>query len=166
MVHDAFPGKHLLYTEGGIGGTWPAALRLSKSVITDLNNWTEGWDVWNLILDQVNGPRHAGDIPGAGRYKSTVVNANTNTGEVTYNPPHYVLGQFSRFIRPDAKRIVCTSNSDDFIATAALNADGKIAVVALNLQDREIFMRVWRHGKFVKYKCPANGTVTFILQPI
>ena len=64
MVHDAFPDKHLLYTEGGIGGTWPAASRLSKSVITDLNNWTEGWDVWNLILDQDNGPRHAGDVPG------------------------------------------------------------------------------------------------------
>ena len=40
MVHDAFPSKHLLYTEGGIGGTWPAAQRLAKNVITDLNNWT------------------------------------------------------------------------------------------------------------------------------
>src|SRR5450759_667746 len=126
IVHDAFPDKHLLYTEGGIGGTWPAALRLSRSVITDLNNWTEGWDVWNLILDQDNGPRHAGDVPGVNR--NTIVNANTTTGEITYNPPHYVLGQFSRFIRPGAKRIVCTSNSDDFIATAALNSDGKIAV--------------------------------------
>jgi len=164
IVHDAFPDKHLLYTEGGIGGTWQAALRLSKSVITDLQNWTEGWDVWNLMLDQDNGPRHAGGIPGV--HGSTVVNANTTTGEITYNPPHYVLGQFSRFIRPGAKRIATTSNSDDLIATAALNTDGKIAVVALNLRDHEIFMRVWLRGKFVKYTCPANGTITFILQPV
>jgi glucosylceramidase len=76
------------------------------------------------------------------------------------------LGQFSRFIRPGAKRIVCTSNSDDFIATAALNSDGKIAVVVLNLQDHETFMRVWLRGKFVKYECPPNATITFILQPV
>jgi glucosylceramidase len=86
--------------------------------------------------------------------------------EMLYNPPYYVLGQFSRFIRPSAKRIVCTSNSDDFIATAALNSDGKIAVVVLNLQDREKFMRVWLHGKFVKYQCPPNAIITFILQPV
>ena len=163
VVHDAFPAKHLLYTEGGIGGTWQAALRLSKSVILDLDNWTEGWDVWNLLLDQDNGPRHAGDIPGV--HGSTVVNANTTTGEITYNPPFYVLGQFSRFIRPGAKRIACTSNSDDFIATAALNTDGKIAVVVLNLKDHETFLRVWMHGKFVKYNCPPNSTITFVLQP-
>ena len=166
VVHDAFPDKHLLYTEGGIGGTWPAALRLSKSVITDLNNWTEGWDVWNLILDQDNGPRHAGNVPGSGAYRSSIVNANTTTSEITYNPPYYILGQFSRFIRPGAKRIVCTSNSDDLIATAALNSDGKIAVVVLNLTDRQTFMRVWLRGKFVKYQCPPNATITFILQPV
>ena len=164
IVHDAFPDKHLLYTEGGIGGTWLAALRLSRSVITDLNNWTEGWDVWNLILDQDNGPRHAGDVPGV--HRNTIVNANTTTGEITYNPPHYVLGQFSRFIRPGAKRIVSTSTSDDFIATAALNSDGKIAVVVFNLQNHETFMRVWLHGKFVKYQCPPNATITFLLQPV
>ena len=164
IVHDAFPDKHLLYTEGGIGGTWQAALRLSKNIITDLQNWTEGWDVWNLMLDQDNGPRHAGGVPGV--HGSTIVNANTTTGELTYNPPHYVLGQFSRFIRPGAKRIPCTSNSDDLIATAALNSDGKIAVVVLNLKDAEMFMRVWLRGKYVKHRCPANATITFVLEPV
>jgi len=163
-VHDVFPDKHLLYTEGGIGGSWTAAQRLSKSVINDLNNWTEGWVVWNLMLDQDNGPRHAGGVPGAAG--STIVNANTTTGEVTYNPPHYVFGQFSRFIKPGAKRVECTSNSDDLLATAAVNPDGKVAVVVLNLRDHEIFYRVWLHGKYVKYTCPANSTITFVLQPV
>ncbi|MGD0260196.1 MAG: glycoside hydrolase family 30 protein [Verrucomicrobiota bacterium] len=163
MVHDAFPGKHLLYTEGGIGGTWPAAQRLAKNVIMDLNNWTEGWAVWNLILDQENGPRHAG---GTSARSSTIVNADTTTGEITYNPPHYVLGQFSRFIRPGAKRIACTSSSDDLIATAALNPDGTVAVVVCNLTARDTFLRVWRRGQFVKYQCPPNGTISFIFQPV
>jgi glucosylceramidase len=162
VVHDAFPDKHLLYTEGGIGGTWPAALRLSKNVIMDLNNWTDGWAVWNLILDEVNGPRHAGGTSARG---STIVNGDTRTGKVTYNPPHFAFGQFSRFIRPGARRIACTSSSDDFIATAFLNPDGAVAVVVNNLTDRGMFFRVWRRGQFVKYESPANATITFVLQP-
>lgn len=162
VVHDAFPDKHLIYTEGGIGGTWSAAQRLAKNVIIDLNNWTEGWDVWNLMLDENNGPRHAGGTSARG---STIVNANTKTGEIIYNPPHYVFGQFSRFIRPGAKRIACTSSSDDFIATAALNSDGKIAVVVQNVTARAAFFRLWRRGQFVKYEAPPNAIITLVLQP-
>ena len=133
IVHDAFPDKHLLYTEGGIGGNWSSALRLARNVIYDLNNWTEGWVVWNLMCDQDGGPRHAGGTPGRG--SGTIVNADTTTGQLTFNPPHYIFGQFSRFMRPGAKRIPCTSNSDDFVATAALNPDASIAVVVHTLKD-------------------------------
>ena len=160
MVHDAFPDKHLLYTEGGIGGNWAAAQRLAKNVILDLNNWTDGWAVWNLICDQDNGPRHAGGLGGA-----TIVNADIKTGKITYNPPHYVFGQFSRFIRPGAKRIACTSNSDDLLATAAINPDGKVAVVVQNLTAQEIFFRVWERGQGVRYTSPPNATITFVLTP-
>ncbi|HVM48306.1 MAG TPA: glycoside hydrolase family 30 protein [Candidatus Acidoferrum sp.] len=163
IVHDAFPDKHLLYTEGGIGGTWPAALRLSRNVIYDLNNWTEGWVVWNLMCDQEGGPRHAGGIPGAS--SGTIVNADTTTGKLSFNPPHYVFGQFSRFIRPGAKRIPCTSSSDEFIATAALNPDGSIAVVVNNLTDKETFFRVWRRGQALRYTSPPNATMSFLFQP-
>jgi glucosylceramidase len=163
MVHDAFPDKHLLYTEGGIGGTWSAARRLAESVIHDLNNWTDGWAVWNLILDENNGPRHAGDTSVHG---STIVNADTKTGKITYNPPHYVFGQFSRFIKPGAKRIAVTSSSDAFIATGAINPDGTVAVVVDNLTDRDEFFRLWRRGEFVKYEAPANAVVTLVLRPV
>ena len=107
------------------------------------------------MLDEDNGPRHAGNVPGV--HGSTVVNANTTTGEVSYNPPHYVMGQFSRFIRPGAKRIACTSTSDDFIATAALNTDGKNrAVVVLNLTEPpDLHARV-AAGQFREIPVPAE----------
>jgi glucosylceramidase len=119
-----------------------------------------GWTVWNLLLDEKGGPRHAGGAPG-----SSIVNADITTGELSFNPPHYVFGQFSRFIRPGAKRIACTSNNDNFIATAFLNPDGKIAVVVDNLGDRETFFQVWIRGKVVRYSSPANAVITVVLQP-
>ncbi len=158
IVHDAFPDKHLIFTEGSTRGTWPAAARLAKHCIMDLNNWTSAWTIWNMLLDEQGGPRHAGGLMGG-----TGVNANLKTGELTFNPPHYVFGHFSRFIKPGARRIACTSTSDTFVATAAINTDGRIAVVLHNLADHEQSLQVWVAGKAVRLSCPASGvmTVTF-----
>ena len=71
----------------------------------------------------------------------------------------------SRFIRPGAKRIPCTSSSDEFIATAALNPDGSIVVVVNNLKDKETFFRVWRNGESLRDTSPPDATITFLFQP-
>lgn len=157
MVHDAYPGKKILYTEAGMRGTWSAANNLAKNVIIDLNNWANGWVFWNLVLDENNGPRHAGGLFG-----SNIVNANLKTGEVTYNPPHYVFGHFSRFIRQGAMRIPCTTSNDNLIATAFLNPDGSIAAVIHNLDDHEMMMQLWMEGKILKSTIPSRGTVTMV----
>jgi glucosylceramidase len=157
LVHDAYPEKKMLYTEAGMRGSWQSATNLAKNIILDLNNWANGWVFWNLILDETNGPRHAGELFG-----SNIVNADLSKGTVTYNPPHYVFGHFSRFIRLGAKRIPCTSNSDDFIATAFLNTDGKIAVEILNLKNVEQIGQMWFEEKVIRFTCPANGLMTII----
>jgi glucosylceramidase len=157
ILHDAFPDKGLLYTEAGLRGTWAAAFRLAKNVILDLNNWTAGWTVWNLLLDAEGGPRHAGGLMGG-----TIVNADA-AGQLTFNPPHYAFGHFSRFIKRGARRLACTSSSDDFLATAFLNPDGQIAVVLTNLTDHQEIFQLWVKGKTLKYTSPANGIITMIL---
>jgi glucosylceramidase len=159
MVHDAFPDKKLLYTEAGMDGSWSSAIRIAKNMIIDLNNWTNGYTFWNLLLDQTNGPRHAGGTHTG----SNIITADILTGEVTLNPPYYTFGQFSRFIKPGAKRIACTSNSDDFIATAFINPDGKIAVVILNLKDTDQILQLWVEGKALKLKSPAEAVITMVL---
>jgi glucosylceramidase len=158
MVHDAYPDKMMLYTEAGMGGSWRSAANLAKNVILDLNNWANGWVFWNLILDQENGPRHAGGLHG-----SNIVNADLTTGTITYNPPHYVFGNFSKFIKPGARRIACTSSNDHLIATAFVNGDGKIAAVIHNLDNDEMNFQLWIEEKTVKYNIPARGTITMIL---
>ncbi len=157
MVHDAFPDKSILYTEAGMGGSWGSANHLAENIIHDLNNWANGWVFWNLILDEENGPRHAGGLHG-----SNIVNANLVSGEITYNPPHFVFGHFSRFIKRGAKRIPCTSSNDNLIATAFLNPDGSIAAVIHNLDDHEMMMQLWIEGKVLKSTIPAEGTITMV----
>lgn len=157
MVHDAYPDKGLLYTEAGMRGSWEAAGNLAKNMILDLNNWANGWVFWNLMLDQDFGPRHAG-----GFYGPNIVNADLRTGELTYNPPHYVFGHFSKFIRPGAKRLPCTSSSDRFIATAFINPDAGTTVEILNLSDTEQMGQMWFEEKVIRFTAPAHGLITIL----
>ncbi|MEI6492773.1 MAG: glycoside hydrolase family 30 protein [Verrucomicrobiota bacterium] len=161
MVHDAYPDKHLLYTEAGIDGSWKSAMDIAMNVIMDLNNWATGFVVWNLLLDQDGYPHHAGG--GEPRSKSNIITANTETGEITLNPPHYVFGHFSKFIKPGAKRIACTSSSDDFIATAFVNPDGQIAVVLHSLITHGQIFQIWVQGRALKLGCPPEGIMTVLL---
>jgi len=166
IVHDAYPDKKLLFTEAGMGGSWYSAFNLAKNMIIDLNNWANGYTLWNLLLDQTGGPRHAGGLPSSSSpssFRSNIIMADLTTGEVTFNPPHYTFGQFSRFIKSGAKRIACTSSSDNLIATAFINPDGKVAVVILNLKDSDQLLQLWVEGKTLKLDSPAKAVITVIL---
>lgn len=157
MVHDAWPDKALLYTEAGMGGSWQTAGRLAQNMILDLNNWAAGWTYWNMLLDETNGPRHAGGLGG-----TNPVQLDTRTGEVTYNPSFHAFAHFSRFIRPGARRIACTSSSDDFLATAAINPDGRVAVVALNQSECSRLVQLWVAGQVIKSEVPAHALTTTV----
>jgi glucosylceramidase len=104
------------------------------------------------------GPRHAGRLGG-----TNIVTADTQTGQVSYNPPFYYFGHFSRFIKPGARRIACTSNSDDFLATAFINTDDQVAVVILNLSNADRIFQLWVDGKVVKYVAPPQAIITMVL---
>jgi glucosylceramidase len=157
MVHDAFPDKKLIYTEAGMRGSWEAGAHTAKNIILDLNNWTNGWTYWNFLLDENNGPRHAGGVGGSG-----TTTMNTQTGELTFNPPFYYIGHFSRFIKPGARRIACTSSSDDFVATAFVNPNEEVATVILNLSDADRIFQLWVNGKVLKYAAPPKAIITMI----
>ena len=158
IVHDAFPDKGLLYTEAGIGGSWNDAFRLAKSMILDLNNWAQGYTYWNMLLDETGGPRHAGGLFRG----SNVVTFDTKTKKLIYSPTYYMFGHFSKFIRPGAKRIACTSSSDYFIAAAFKNTNGKIVVNVLNLSDADRDFQIWVDGKIARYSSPVHAIVTMM----
>ncbi|MBN1933424.1 MAG: glycoside hydrolase family 30 protein [Anaerolineae bacterium] len=157
IVHDAFPDKKIIYTEAGMGGSWETGVNVAKNMIIDLNNWTNGWTYWNMLLDENRGPRHAGGLGG-----TSIVMVDTRTGEVVYNPPFYYFGHFSRFIKPGARRIACTSSSDDFVATAFVNVDGQVAVVILNLSDADRIFQLWVNGQVIKYSAPPQAIITIV----
>lgn len=133
QVHDAWPDKHLLFTEGcqeggPHAGSWAVAERYARNVIADLNRWTVGWIDWNLLLDERGGPNHVGN------FCSAPILADTARGTLVHQGAYAVLGHFARFIRPGAQRVQVAAGGG-LDATAFVNPDGRTAVVVSNPGD-------------------------------
>jgi len=164
-VNDAFPDKKLLFTEGCVFpfdltklDEWHWGERYGESLIHDLNNFAVGWVDWNILLDETGGPNHVANFCYA------PVIGNTATGEVHYMNSYYYLGHFSKYIKPGAKRIICSSNNDDILATAFINPDMSIAVVAMNMTDKQIDVKAWLDHQGVEISMPAHSISTLILR--
>lgn len=158
IVSESFPDKHLLFTEGCAESfrpdgyqTWKNAERYGRSIINDFNNNTVGWTDWNILLDETGGPNHVQNFCFA------PIHADTKTGELIYTPSYYYIGHFSKFIRPEAKRISTACSRSQLLSTSFLNADGTIVTVVMNQSDMEIKYKLFAAGKMVELNIPAHS---------
>lgn len=163
LTHEAYPDKHLIFTEGCQEngphlGAWETGERYARSIINDLNRWTEAWVDWNLLLDETGGPNHVNNLCSA------PIIADTQAAEILYQSSYYYIGHFSRFIRPGARRVACAKTLDSLEATAFLNADGRVAVVALNRSEHPMDFMIKRQGLQANASIPARAIKTFVYQ--
>lgn len=138
-VHEMYPNKNLLFTEGCVEKfdtakyqLWKNGERYGRSMINDFNNGTVGWTDWNILLDENGGPNHVGNFCFA------PIHGDTKTGELIYTPSYYFIGHFSKFIGKDAKRISSVSSRSNLITTSFINKDGKVVTVVMNQGDKSV----------------------------
>ncbi|MEO5648943.1 MAG: glycoside hydrolase family 30 protein [Ginsengibacter sp.] len=163
QVHETFPDKNLLFTEGCAESfdmkrinDWKLGEKYGTNMIHDFNNGTVGYIDWNVLLDENGGPNHVGNFCFA------PVHADTKTGELVYTNSYYYIGHFSKFIHPGAKRIISSSSRSNLLTTAFLNPDGKVATVVMNTGDKKINYFLWIHGKAAEVESPAHSIQTLL----
>jgi glucosylceramidase len=161
LVHDAWPDKHLLFTEGCQEGgphigSWALGERYARSLINDFNRWTEGWIDWNVLLDTTGGPNHVNNLCSA------PILADVDNDRLIYQNSYYYLGHFSRFVRPGARRILCATARDDMDATAFRNPDGSVVVVALNRTEQDMPYALRCGSQHAVNTLPARSIVTLL----
>jgi glucosylceramidase len=159
-VHDAWPDKKLFFTEGCVRrgppeGQWADGEKYGHHIINDLNRWTVGWTDWNLILDWDGGPRN---VPGR---CSAPILASEDYSKPVYQPSYWYMGQFSRFIRPGARRIVAAPTLSTLEATAFLNRDKTVAVVVLNQTDEAIPFALKFGARAADTAAPPHSITTY-----
>jgi glucosylceramidase len=161
LVHDAWPDKQLLFTEGcqeggPHHGSWDLGERYARSIINDLNRWTVGWIDWNLLLDDTGGPNHVGNLCSA------PVMADRAAGTLMHQSSFWYLGHFARFVRPGARRVLCASTRNALEATAFVHPDGSRVVVAMNRQEAALPFALRLDGQAYEATLPPRSIATFI----
>ncbi len=162
-VHEAYPSKNLLFTEGCVEvfnpqkfNFWGNAERYGRSIINDFNAGTVGWTDWNILLDEHGGPNHVGNFCFA------PIHADTKTGALIYTPSYYYIGHFSKFIRPNAKRISTATSKSQLFSTSFINNDGKIVTVIMNGEDKSLTYNLIINGKSAKSLILPHAIQTLI----
>jgi glucosylceramidase len=162
-VHNAYPDKDIYFTEvTGSGNNTPTSFAnnmvwtLQNIFIGATRNWAKTGLLWNMALDQNNGPHQGGCTDCRG-----VVTVDSNTGNVTFNEEFYSLGQMTKAVQADAVRINSTTNNT-FNTVAFTNPDGSTALVALNPNSSASTIRVYFAGEHFTYQVPGKSVATFL----
>jgi len=134
-VFREYPTKDVYFTEAS-GGEWippfeQAFLSQIKTGIDVFRNYSRTYVLWNMALDEKNGPV----VPGFGNSTCRgVVTVNQQTKALTYNLDYYTLAHFSDHLQKDAVRIDSTKGEGNFTSVAFMNPDKSITVVLYNIR--------------------------------
>ncbi|MGC5771955.1 glycoside hydrolase family 30 protein [Paenibacillus pabuli] len=164
-VYEAVAGKEVHFTEGS-GGEWippfeQAFSNVIRTGIQILRNYSKSLVLWNMALDENNGPT----VPGFG--KSTcrgIVQVNQQTKELTYTLDYYALAHFSALIRPKAVRIESTSSEASIYSVAFRNTDGSTALVLFNDGDQSGNVKVsLRNDELLHLQLESKGALSILI---
>uniref|UniRef100_UPI001F52748A glycoside hydrolase family 30 protein n=1 Tax=Flavobacterium sp. Root935 TaxID=1736610 RepID=UPI001F52748A len=162
-VHEEFPNKNLIFTEGCIEKFdakkyqfWGNAERYGINMINDFNNGTVAWTDWNILLDQNGGPNHVGNFCFA------PIHADTTKDELIYTPMYYYIGHFSKFIRPNAKRVIETISDKSLLSTSFKNSDGQLITIVMNQSEKEIVYAIENQTTKNTITIPAHAIQTVV----
>ena len=172
QVHAAYPKKGLYFTECS-GGSWAPDFAgnlkymVGNLMIGTVNNWSKNVLLWNMALDEKNGPTT--NQPGPAGEKVNrgcmtcrgVVTVRSDSGTVIRNVEYYALAHFSKFVRPGAKRIGSV-HPDGLENVAFLNKDGSRALVVLNTGDKGKVFSVQDGSRVYQYELKAGAVVTLV----
>ena len=181
ILHDAYPAKALFFSEGcnypfswDTINDWKWGENYGHSMINDFNHFCRGWTDWNVLLDEQGGPNHVAN------YCFAPIVADTRKGTLTYMNSYYYIGHFSKFVRPGARRIACTSMRLGVEATAFVNDDDSVVTVVMNGTDKPVDTFVWtefwsripafvlgekglpKGGRAIPLKLPAHSIATVV----
>ena len=160
-VHDEFPDKQLIFTEGCQEGgphigSWDLGERYATSIINDLNRWTVAWIDWNLILNEQGGPNHVGN------YCSAPIIVDTRSKDLLYQSSYYYIGHFSRFILPGDKIINSKNTNDKIDVLSSINDQNIVNTVIQNKNESRVEVNYNRGNVNSVFSIPERSIVTVV----
>jgi glucosylceramidase len=157
-VHNAFPDKHIYFTEQWVGGPGNFANDLSwhteNLIIGATRNWSRNVLEWNLAADPNYDPHTDGGC-------TTCLGALTIGANVTRNVSYYIIAHASKFARPGSVRIA-SNNTPALITVAFKNPQGQKVLIVLNKSASAENFSIRFKNKSVSTSIGAGAVATYV----
>jgi glucosylceramidase len=157
-VHNAFPDKHVYFTEqwtsseGQFAGDF--LWHVKNVIIGSMNNWSRVALEWNLANDASFGPHTPG---GCTQCKGAL----TINGSVTRNVAYYIIAQVAKFVPAGSVRI--NSNAIGGLYNVAFKTpEGKKVLLVLNDGASAVNFNIKFKDKTALASLPADAAATYI----
>lgn len=167
MAQKMFPGKKLMHSEGcveysryGASNELEHAQKYAHDIIGDMNAGTNSFIDWNIVLDEKGGPNHVFNYCGAPIMCDT--KNKTFVCKLTFD----YIGHFSKYIRPNAKKIGWSKFTDKLEMTAFQNEDGSVVTVFLNRTEENITVQLRMQKQIAKVVIAAKSINTLVVTEV
>jgi glucosylceramidase len=162
-LHRQYPSENIIMDECSPG---IAPYATAEITIDATRNWASAVQLWNLALDPSGGPYETiTGCPGC----TGIVTVDEHTQTPSFGLNYFQYGQTTKYVEPGAVRIFSTRQvSDGYGITrgvdnvAFVNPDGSKVLVAYNNRARAVRLAVRWRRRFLNWRLPGHGTVTFI----
>jgi glucosylceramidase len=158
-VHNAYPDKHVYFTEQYTAstGSFDGDLKwhIKNVIIGSMRNWSRTALEWNLANDPSYGPHTAGGC-------TTCKGALTIGTSVTRNVAYYIIAHASKFVPPGSVRVMSTSNTGGLFSVAFKTPAGKKVLIILNDDSSSASFNMRFNGKWVVSSLPGGAVGTYV----
>ncbi|MCJ8208947.1 glucosylceramidase [Mucilaginibacter sp. RS28] len=157
-VHDAYPNKHVYFTEQWVGapGEFPGNLKwhVSQLIVGATRNWARNVLEWNLAADSKYEPHTPGGC-------TECLGAVTVEQDIKRNVAYYIIAHASKFVRPGSVRIA-SNLLESFPNVAFKTPEGKTVLIVINTGNDRGAFNIIAKGKSVKAELNAGAVGTFV----
>lgn len=159
-VHDAYPRKHIYFTEQWVGapGTFNKNLQwhVSTLIIGATRNWSRNVIEWNLAADPHYKPHTQG---GCTQCVGAVTIGGNN--QVTRNVGYYIIAHAAKFVRPGSIRI--GSNVPGQLNNVAFKTpDGKKVLIVINDGSAAQTFNIRFNNKIATTSLDSGAVATYV----
>ena len=127
----------------------------AHDIIGDLNAGINAFIDWNIVLDFKGGPNHKLN------FCDSPIMLNISKNKYNKNLSFYYIKHFSKFIKPNSKRIGFSKFTDKIEVTAFKNTDNSIAVVLFNKTDYNIEYNLKVKNYLLKDTINKHSIITY-----
>ncbi|MCD1259726.1 carbohydrate-binding protein [Paenibacillus athensensis] len=154
QLHDLYPDENIYLTERAVWGT-AGADRMAQY----FRNWAKSYNSWVTMLDSDISTHQWVGTPDP----TMIIQDSGHPDEYWLTPEYYMLGNYSKFVKPDYIRIDSDYGSKEHVTNVSfMSPDEKTIVsIVVNQTDTAQKFKMVSDGTQIAAEIPAKSVVTY-----